>query len=139
MNVVLDLGTQRHNHILVPASVLEPHLQPDLFKFNHEKKIFVYANFGLVNKYRKSIYKQLKNSKSEKTIVTMEIVNHRSFKAKPQDVWLNMTKSLFCLIIAGDLPFQKRFFDAALSGCLPVVLLSGKSWWSFDPKGDYRK
>ncbi|KAL9179807.1 hypothetical protein ACHAXT_007777 [Thalassiosira profunda] len=42
----------------------------------------------------------------------------------------------FCLVLPGDSPSQKRFFDAILSGCIPVVLsfessmagLAGRSW-----------
>lgn len=45
-------------------------------------------------------------------------------------------ESVFCPILAGDAPWQRRFFDAILSGCLPVVLTwttpsypGGKSWF----------
>ena len=30
------------------------------------------------------------------------------------------TRSIFCMILPGDSPVQKRFFDALLSGCIPV-------------------
>ncbi|CAB9504478.1 expressed unknown protein [Seminavis robusta] len=51
--------------------------------------------------------------------------------------------SIFCLILPGDGPAQKRFFDVIMSGCIPVVFVSQRrqnldpsvakaypSWWS---------
>ena len=44
--------------------------------------------------------------------------------------------SVFCPILPGDIAWQRRFFDAILSGCLPLVLSwetpdkpGGKSWF----------
>jgi hypothetical protein len=44
--------------------------------------------------------------------------------------------SIFCPVLAGDTSWQRRFFDAILSGCLPLVLMwdtpkhmGGKSWF----------
>lgn len=49
--------------------------------------------------------------------------------------------SIFCPCLPGDLSWQKRFFDAILNGCIPVVLkfdtpnlVGGKSW--FLPEGE---
>jgi hypothetical protein len=50
-------------------------------------------------------------------------------------------ESIFCPCLPGDLAWQKRFFDALISGCIPVVLKfdtpnlpGGKSW--FLPEGE---
>ena len=47
-------------------------------------------------------------------------------------------RSLFCLVLPGDSPPQKRFFDVIMKGCIPVVLSFGDtstgnvttSWYS---------
>lgn len=42
-------------------------------------------------------------------------------------------ESVFCLVLPGDSPSQKRFFDAMVMGCIPVVLSFGSgnttSWY----------
>lgn len=43
-------------------------------------------------------------------------------------------KSLFCPILPGDGPPQKRFFDAILNGCIPVLPM----WWSLDRHNEYQ-
>ena len=42
--------------------------------------------------------------------------------------------SRYCLVLAGDIPHQTRFFRAVLQGCLPVVVTyhagtAEESWW----------
>jgi len=40
-------------------------------------------------------------------------------------------QSIFCPILRGDYPPQKRFFDVMLNGCIPVVLESPSSEYGF--------
>merc|ERR1712066_510391 len=46
-----------------------------------------------------------------------------------------MFRSVFCPVVQGDVPHQKRLFDAMLTGCIPVVAAfpaheEGQvSWW----------
>jgi hypothetical protein len=51
-----------------------------------------------------------------------QIEGHRNFILGPQDTWKKYRESYFCPVLQGDLPYQKRFFDVVLSGCIPVVL-----------------
>ena len=65
------------------------------------------------------------------------IEGHRHFTLSAQDTWKKYRETYFCPVLQGDLPYQKRFFDVALSGCLPVVVAfpssgnnSHHSWFS---------
>jgi hypothetical protein len=59
------------------------------------------------------------------------------------DLHRAMEDSLLCPILMGDLPYQHRFFDAAVAGCLPVwvrtnvtlnVTSSQCELWSYDER-----
>ena len=52
----------------------------------------------------------------------------------PKDLRGYYNRSRYCLVVAGDIPHQTRFFRAVLHGCLPVVLSfrgagGEESWW----------
>ena len=57
------------------------------------------------------------------------IENHREFVLSVQQTWEKYREAYFCPVLEGDLPYQKRFFDVVLSGCLPVVV-------GFESKGN---
>ena len=76
---------------------------------------------------------------SKRTMAGMPFVYHQ-MKHGEND-WPTVRKlaiesyqdSVFCPVLAGDMAWQSRFFDAILSGCLPVVLAwkvpNGTSWY----------
>jgi hypothetical protein len=67
-----------------------------------------------------------------------ELSNH---KFNEQDALKAYGNSIFCPVLAGDVCWQKRFYDVIFTGCLPVVLewtdhnrsTSWRSW--FKPTG----
>jgi hypothetical protein len=81
---------------------------------------------GLINDIRKSWFNQLSNFASDNpwlSIKLFEIMNHRTFKITIAEVQELMQNSLLCPIPQGDLPYQHRFYDALLAGCIPVFLV----------------
>ena len=121
--------SMRTTNIVVPPPVLEPEYQPsELAKVNwtRARKFSLYMNAGLVSSERRMIDFILKRTEMVGGLPTIQtaIENHRSFKLPPSKVWENYRNTLFCPVVKGDRPYQKRFFDVALSGCLPVVLVS---------------
>ena len=40
----------------------------------------------------------------------------------PEDLYALYRRSVFCPVLAGDITWQRRFFDAIACGCLPVVV-----------------
>lgn len=80
---------------------------------------------GLVSPERETVFGilQKETSIAGYPVEVHEIEGHRNFKSlSPQDTWKKYRESYFCPVLKGDLPYQKRFFDVVLSGCLPVVL-----------------
>lgn len=53
-----------------------------------------------------------------------------SEKRSPEEIFEMYQNAVFCPCLPGDTVTQKRFFDAILNGCLPVVLRfsHGKEW-----------
>eukprot|EP00541_Cyclophora_tenuis_P019351 CAMPEP_0116542068 /NCGR_PEP_ID=MMETSP0397-20121206/819_1 /TAXON_ID=216820 /ORGANISM="Cyclophora tenuis, Strain ECT3854" /LENGTH=176 /DNA_ID=CAMNT_0004066053 /DNA_START=136 /DNA_END=666 /DNA_ORIENTATION=+ len=45
------------------------------------------------------------------------------------EAMISYTQSIFCLILPGDSPVQKRFFDVMRKGCIPLM----PTWESFVP------
>jgi hypothetical protein len=45
-----------------------------------------------------------------------------NWKKEREATYREYQDSVFCPILAGDMAWQRRFFDAIMSGCLPVVL-----------------
>jgi hypothetical protein len=56
----------------------------------------------------------------------------QNWKFQKDDIYQQYADSVFCPILAGDMAWQRRFFDVIMSGCLPVVLSwntsRGTSW-----------
>ena len=46
-------------------------------------------------------------------------------KITPQENWRKYRSAVFCPVIKGDTPYQKRFYDVIASGCIPVVTENG--------------
>ena len=79
---------------------------------------------GLVSQIRKDVYAQLENSpKMGGLPVEIHKINgHRHFTLSAQDKWAKYQDSYFCPVLKGDLPYQKRFFDVAMSGESIIIL-----------------
>lgn len=133
------------NNIVIPPPVLEPEYQPSaLAKTNwtRQRKFSVYMNAGLVSAERREVDAILNSVPSVGGLPTIQthIEGHRNFPLPPSKIWENYRNTVFCPVLKGDLPFQKRFYDVSLSGCLPVVFTTPSwdfketncnSWWSW--------
>lgn len=67
---------------------------------------------------------------------TAATADHGVNSEKLANAFDSYENSIFCPILAGDTSWQRRFFDAILCGCLPLVIswdtpkhLGGKSWF----------
>merc|ERR1719456_538256 len=79
----------------------------------------------------------------ELSINDYDIERHNAYGAKygarynltSSELVRQMSESLLCPIPQGDLPFQHRFFDALVTGCVPLVIsYHGEECdiWSYD-------
>eukprot|EP01084_Bolivina_argentea_P286467 491410_1 len=143
--------TNNTNHIVIPSANVEPLYQRiEGNKSNNNtidswydlvnKKHFITVSMGLVNHIRKKVFNVLVRHKNEliKDGELSEISNNiQGIKARkrhsafpPQQTFDQYTKSIFCPILEGDLPGQKRFYDVIVSGCLPVLLqMNNSKYW----------
>jgi hypothetical protein len=119
-------------NIVIPPANTEPHYQPSSlahFDWTKPRKLAVFMNVGLNNgpkifKVRKKAFDLLRKlpSLGGLPVEVHTIEGHRNFVLSVQDTWRKYRESYFCPVLEGDLPYQKRFFDVVLSGCLPVVV-----------------
>ena len=129
--------------IVIPPPITEPDYQPSVMatrNWTAPRKYSVTMNAGLVTWERVQADKILKSVHSVGGLPTLYnvIKDHRKFSLPPGKVWENYRNTVFCPVLKGDLPYQKRFYDVIVSGCIPVVWLqksSGQketgcySWW----------
>lgn len=71
-------------------------------------------------------------------------VVHISTEGKTDDVKIRktiswMTRSIFCLIPPGDSSTRREFYDAVLSGCIPVLFIKREIPYAFANSLDYSK
>lgn len=93
---------------------------------------------GLVSQIRKQAFKLLQDAGDigGLPVEVHEIQGHRKFTISVQDTWKKYGESYFCPVLEGDLPYQQRFYDVILAGCIPVVVAfpsignnPHRSWW----------
>lgn len=114
-------------NIVIPPPILEPEYQPSALartNWTRQRNYSLYMHAGLISQERHAFSKILDDTSSIGGLPALktEIKKHRSFALPPSKIWENYRNTLFCPVLKGDLPYQKRFYDVALSGCLPVVL-----------------
>eukprot|EP00931_Biecheleriopsis_adriatica_P080283 TRINITY_DN53639_c0_g1_i1.p1 TRINITY_DN53639_c0_g1~~TRINITY_DN53639_c0_g1_i1.p1 ORF type:complete len:561 (+),score=87.28 TRINITY_DN53639_c0_g1_i1:24-1685(+) len=139
-------------HLVVPSPNLDPDLQPSA-KFESreaagrapERHIFAYW-FGSNDKtWRNKVVGQMMQYRDTiglKNIVVHDIGSNyeerdvwQTDADSPQMILEEMIRSVFCPVVQGDVPHQKRLFDAMLTGCIPVAIafpshVKGEtSWW----------
>lgn len=79
--------------------------------------------FEITTKMSYSAFKNHKRGKSSDMVLFF--TNECSARAIENTIpW--MLKSVFCLQPPGDSPTRKSFYDAMLSGCIPVILTEGQ-------------
>ncbi|CAE7368016.1 IRX7, partial [Symbiodinium pilosum] len=151
--LVLSLGASFcGGHIVVPSPNLDPDLQPNGKLEQKEalgrapaRHVFAYWFGSNDKKWRRAVvgqllqYQQLQGT--EKVVVHDIGSNYeardiwQTTADSPQMVLEEMMRSIFCPVVQGDVPHQKRLFDAVLTGCIPVVVAFPShvqglvSWW----------
>lgn len=161
MPLVLTYGPgsveKRFGHIVVPALNALPSAQPSyLLSFpeswwtRQRKYAFVFVA-GLRNpRMRGSDGRRFRRFFMQETTKYNNTVGDKPFLAQdlaslPDEERAQVTAhyrdSIFCPVLAGDDPWQRRFTDVMFMGCLPLVLSfeksnrpGGKTW--FDPTRD---
>lgn len=125
----------------MPPPNTEPMYQPSALlqvDWTKPRKIAAFFHVGLVSKIRKQGFKLLQDAGEigGLPVEVHEIQGHRKFSLSVQETWKKYGESYFCPILEGDLPYQKRFYDVILAGCLPVVVAfpsrgdnPHRSWW----------
>lgn len=117
---------------------LQPQFREDCVPLEY-RSVFLYSNQGLRDWLhdRHNIAKELDSYTGENTI---------SRSGFNQTNLFEMEKSIFTICAPGDLPFQKRFFDAILMCSIPVVIRretkrpgGSKAYWSNVEFGQFEK
>lgn len=151
--LVISLGASFcGGHIVVPSPNLDPTLQPggtaelkEAVGRAPRRHNFIYW-FGSIDKeWRKEVMKQVEEYGKQSGARPVAVHDIRSDYAsrdvwqtdasKPQIIIEEMLRSVFCPVVQGDVPHQKRLFDSVLTGCIPVVIAfpshkTGEvSWW----------
>jgi hypothetical protein len=96
-----------------------------LESLTHPAPDFLFYMAGPVNEYRMLMdyeLQRLRQERPELRINHYQIIGHRSFQLDMNSTYRLMSQSLVCPIIQGDLPWQKRFFDALAAGCVPLLV-----------------
>lgn len=112
-NIVLTLGP---SGFVIPSLNTMKELQPKNYEGcipMEKRSSFLFANQGIRSHLldRIAIEKELGAYNGTKAV-----------QASPPRLALDMTDSIFTLCAPGDLPFQKRFFDAILMCTIPIVV-----------------
>ncbi|CAK0821669.1 unnamed protein product, partial [Prorocentrum cordatum] len=138
--LVLSLGASFcGGHVVVPSPSVDAVLQPEggfeereAAGLAPDRHIFVYW-FGSGDKtWRREVLDQIaayRAAPGARDVSVHEIGS--DYEAR--DVWQTdatspalvleeMFRSVFCPVVQGDVPHQKRLFDAMLTGCIPVVI-----------------
>ena len=128
-NIVVNYGP---SGLVVPSLNSESALQPLNWKGCRplsERQYFLLANFGVRDWLtdRKTINLQLNEYNGEKKVQREE--------PRTREAQDKLTSALMVLSLPGDLPFQKRFYDALLHCTVPVVIKRnvtgvGDTYWS---------
>ncbi|CAJ1392035.1 unnamed protein product [Effrenium voratum] len=138
-------------HVLVPSPNLDPDLQPkakmetrEASGRSPERHILAFW-FGSVDKeWRRRVVAQMQDyqKSGDRPVIIHGIDGDYAARDiwqtdanSPQMVLEEMMRSEFCPVVQGDVPHQKRLFDAIITGCLPVVVAFPShvpkqvSWW----------
>jgi len=149
--------------VLVPYLNAEPQLQPGhwLEPPAASRTTWALLAFGATNWFRRALRRQFaaaaagRRARNEtgRAVVVLDFargeyapghlsaarpIGRRGWNLTPGGLLDEMSTSRFCIVPPGDTPKAKRFFDAILTLCVPVVVAfptslgSGTSWWTYD-------
>jgi reversibly glycosylated polypeptide/UDP-arabinopyranose mutase len=113
-NIVLSLGP---SGFVIPSLNTMKELQPKNYEGcipMEKRSTFLFANQGIRSHLadRIAIKEELDSYNGTKAVQASEFIS----------LALDMANSIFTICAPGDLPFQKRFFDAILMCTIPIVV-----------------
>ena len=113
----------RTRYFAIPYLSNFSHYPPSAVDFQKERKFSVFLS-GSYRQQRKQIFDLMKKiNKSYPMIMRRSNVNKT--KQQLHSVPYVMSKSKFCIVPRGDTPSSKRFYDAVVYGCVPVIISDG--------------
>eukprot|EP00929_Paragymnodinium_shiwhaense_P078634 TRINITY_DN40782_c0_g1_i3.p1 TRINITY_DN40782_c0_g1~~TRINITY_DN40782_c0_g1_i3.p1 ORF type:complete len:712 (+),score=72.54 TRINITY_DN40782_c0_g1_i3:646-2781(+) len=130
--------SDHHRHIVVPPLIIEKEHQPanwvnDDALAKRKYLLFLQCSPGRgIHQDRARLVDAIKPYAATNPsilLITMDSVVRIPTLA-PQQTAEAMRLSTFCPVPPGDLPYTTRYFNAILSGCIPVVIrYRGGGWW----------
>ena len=132
--------SQNCGHILQPYVNTNADYQPNHPQFlkTHATNSLEQRDYAIVAAMSGYIAKDRKHQLRKEFLQTMKVLSEKNNTIAGRSVFVSglqrrvieredeilslYRRSVFCPCIRGDTPAQKRFFDALLSGCIPVVL-----------------
>lgn len=123
--IILHYGPKQNDRdILVPPN--DAGFGYPISPLKSNRNHFIFCMIGLVNDIRKQWFQVLTTFASKNPALSVqlfEILNHRQFKMTIAQVQELMKNSELCPIPQGDLPYQHRFYDVIMAGCIPVIVV----------------
>ena len=114
----------RRNELLVAPN--DAGFGKPLARLAHPPRLFLFAMFDeSINRIRQDFGAELRRlnaSYPQLRISLHPIVDHKTLALSPEQTHAQMSDSLLCPIIQGDLPYQHRLFDALACGCVPLLV-----------------
>ena len=107
-----------HNRIVVPY--LSNFSEPKAKEFNPSRKYKIFFSGSCIKK-RKVIFDVLENIPGA-LAYKMDRDDPEQIAERIKAVPYLMNQSQFCVIPRGDSPSSKRFYDAVMFGCIPVII-----------------
>ena len=113
----------RTRYFAVPYLSNFSHFPPSEVNFKKPRKFSVFLS-GSYRKQRKQIFDLMKEINNSYPMI-MRRSNVNKTKKQLHSVPYVMSKSKYCIVPRGDTPSSKRFYDAVVYGCIPVIISDG--------------
>lgn len=157
IRVTYGTAGSKLNDIVVPPAIIEQDVQPAFYKPTpyESKSVLAFMMCGAggnrvmftpeAEKNRKNLITAMRKPAPGNQRVELHVLDTTKAQATtigPRtgiELHDRMRNAVFCPCPTGDLPYQKRFFDALLSDCIPVVFRfpsnegTGFSFWPRGP------
>ena len=104
---------------IVPYLSNFDHFPPDSVDFNEERNITVFLQCSPIKK-RRMIFDVMKNINNSLGIEMKR--EQKSDKDKLYQLPYLISKSKYCIVPRGDSSSSKRFYDAVVYGCIPIII-----------------
>ena len=114
---------KRRKFFTIPYISNYSHFPPSAVNFSKPRKYEVFLA-GSYRRQRKKIFKIMSTMKNSYSM----IMDRLDLNLTEEQLYLTpyiMSETKYCIVPNGDSPTSKRFFDAILYGCIPVIISDG--------------